>query len=89
MARKGPVRKRKVDLDLVYQNAMVTKFINRSMYDGKKSVAQKEIYSVLEIVKEKTNENLLDVFEKAFSNIRSEMEVRFRRIGGVAYQVPM
>lgn len=89
MARKGPARKRKVDLDPVYQNAMVTKLINRSMYDGKKSVAQKEIYSALEIVKEKTNENPLDVFEKALSNIRPEMEVRPRRIGGAAYQVPM
>ena len=67
---------------------MVTKLINRSMKDGKKSVARKEIYGALEIIKEKTGEDPVKVFDQAMENIKPTMEVRPRRVGGAAYQVP-
>jgi len=68
---------------------MVTKLVNRSMLAGKKTVAQKEIYRAFEIIKEKSGEEPDKVFEKALENIKPTMEVRPRRVGGAAYQVPM
>lgn len=89
MARRGPTRKRLVEVDPVYGSRLVAKLINRSMYDGKKSVAQKEIYSALKIVSTKANEDAIVLFETAIENIKPEMEVRAKRVGGAAYQVPM
>ena len=68
---------------------MVTKLVNRSMLAGKKTVAQKEIYRAFEIIKEKSGEEPDKVFEKALESIKPTMEVRPRRVGGAAYQVPM
>lgn len=59
------------------------------MYDGKKTIAQKEVYGAFDIIKEKTKQEPMMIFEKALENIRPTMEVRPRRIGGAAYQVPM
>jgi small subunit ribosomal protein S7 len=89
MSRKGPSRKRKIEVDAIYGSRLLTKLINRSMYDGKKSVAQREVYRAIELISEKTKENGIDVFEKAIETIKPEMEVRARRVGGAAYQVPM
>ncbi len=89
MARKGATRPRKIAADPVYGNAMVTKLINRSMRDGKKSVAQREVYEALEIIKEKLGEDPVKVFIQALENIKPSMEVKARRIGGAAYQVPI
>lgn len=88
MARRGAARIRKVDADPVYGSEMVTKLINRAMKDGKKSVAAKQVYDAFEAIKEKTGQDPMVVFEKALENIRPTMEVRSRRIGGAAYQVP-
>jgi len=88
MARRGQPRIRKIGPDPIYNNILVTKLVNRSMKDGKKSVAQKEIYRAFEIIKEKTNEDPMAVFEKAIENIKPTMEVKARRVGGAAYQVP-
>lgn len=88
MARRGTIKNKEVEPDLLYGSRLVTKLINRSMKDGKKSVAQKEIYKAFEIVKEKTGSDPLKVFNTALDNIRPTMEVRPRRIGGAAYQVP-
>jgi small subunit ribosomal protein S7 len=68
---------------------MVTKLINRAMIDGKKSVVEKQVYNAFEIIAEKTKEDPMAVFTKAMENIEPSMEVRPRRIGGAAYQVPM
>ncbi len=89
MSRKGPSRKRKIAGDPVYGSVLLSKLINRAMYDGKKSVAQKEVYGALEIIKQKGEEDPAAVFEKAVESVKPEMEVRARRIGGAAYQVPM
>ncbi|HJX59170.1 30S ribosomal protein S7 [Candidatus Woesebacteria bacterium RBG_19FT_COMBO_47_8] len=89
MARKGQTKPREIEVDPIYGSIVVSKLINRSMLDGKKSVAQKEIYNAFELIKEKTKEDPLKVFEAALDNIKPTMEVRPRRVGGAAYQVPM
>lgn len=75
--------------DIKYNSLEVAKLINRVMQDGKKVVAQKQVYQALTIVGEKTKLQPLDVLMTALSNIKPKTEVRSRRIGGAAYQVPM
>ena len=89
MARRGRVKTREIEPDPIYGNKVVTKLINRSMKEGKKSVAQKQVYKSFEIIKETTKSDPLDVFIKAIETIKPTMEVRPRRVGGAAYQVPM
>jgi small subunit ribosomal protein S7 len=89
MARRGQAPKRKVEADPIYNNKLVTKLINRSMKDGKRSVAQKQIYDAFEKIEKETKKTPLDVFMKAIETIKPTMEVRPRRVGGAAYQVPM
>ncbi len=89
MPRKGAVKPRKVDKDPVYNSRLVTKLINRAMRDGKKSIARKQIYGAFEIIKEKEKTDPMTVFRQAMSNLRPNKEVRSRRVGGAAYQVPM
>jgi small subunit ribosomal protein S7 len=89
MSRKGPARKRLVEVDPIYGSRLISKLINRSMYDGKRSVAEKQVYNALEIIAGKTKENPTTIFDKAIENIKPEMEVRAKRVGGAAYQVPM
>lgn len=89
MARKGATKIREVAPDPIYGSRVLSKLINRSMFDGKKSVSQKEIYAAFEIIKEKSGEDPEKVFEGALENIKPTMEVRPRRVGGAAYQVPI
>lgn len=88
MPRTGQIRPKDTNSDPVYGSLMLQKLINRSMYDGKKSVAQKEVYTALENIEKETKEDPIAVFNRALDNIRPTMEVRARRIGGAAYQVP-
>lgn len=88
MPRTGQIKPRKQEGDPVYGSPMLEKLINRSMYDGKKSVAQKEVYTALSNIERETKEDPIAVFNKALDSIRPTMEVRARRIGGAAYQVP-
>jgi len=88
MARKEKVKPRLVEPDPVYRNRLVTKLINRAMRDGKKSVAQKQVYKAFEIIKG-MGLDPIKVFAEAINNIKPSMEVRPRRIGGAAYQVPV
>lgn len=89
MARRGATKIKTVEPDPIYKSEVVTKLVNRSMLDGKKSIAQKEVYRAFEVVKEKTGEDALKVYNQALENIKPTMEVRPRRVGGAAYQVPM
>lgn len=89
MPRRGQVKTRVISGDPVYKNRVVAKLINRAMRDGKKYVAQKQVYRAFEIVKEKTGEDPIKIFAKALEAIKPSMEVRPRRVGGAAYQVPM
>lgn len=88
MARRGIVKPRKIEIDPIYGSAILTKLINRSMKDGKKSVVRKEVYSAMEIIKTKSGEDPVKVLDQAMENIKPTMEVRPRRVGGAAYQVP-
>jgi small subunit ribosomal protein S7 len=87
--RRSQAKPRKVLPDGEYGNVMVTKLIGRAMIDGKKTVAQKEVYGALKIIAEKTGQDPMITFNQALDAIRPVMEVRPRRIGGAAYQVPM
>lgn len=89
MARGHKVtEKRKLSPDPIYGSSLLSKFINNVMEDGKKTVAQKNVYGALEILKEK-GMNPLESFEKALDLIAPRQEVRAKRVGGAAYQVPM
>jgi len=89
MPRRGNIPKRDVLADPLYGSKMVTRLINSIMYDGKRGVAQKIVYGAFEIVKDKTGNDALEMFEKAMNNIMPELEVKARRVGGSTYQVPM
>lgn len=89
MARRGQSKIRAVAPDAIYQNRLVAKLINRVMQDGKKSVAQREVYEAFEKIAEKTDSEAVAVFTKALDNIKPQVEVRPRRVGGAAYQVPI
>lgn len=88
MSRTGKIKKRTVQSDPIFTNKLLAKFINRSMRDGKKSVAQRMVYAAMDKIKEKSLDPL-DVFEKALQNVGPRFEVRPRRVGGASYQVPM
>ena len=89
MPRKGPVPKRDVLPDPVYHSKTVTKFINKVMLSGKKSVAQRVVYDAFETIREKTGQDPLEVFETALRNVMPVLEVKARRVGGANYQVPV
>ncbi len=88
MARRGQVKLKEINPDPVYKNRFVTRLINRCMLDGKKSVAQKQVYGAFELIKGK-GEDPIKIFSDALDKIRPSMEVRARRVGGAAYQIPI
>ncbi len=87
--RKRRAVKRDVLPDPIYNSKLVTKLINTIMIDGKKGIAQKILYEAFDLVKEKTNQDPNEVFEKAMENIKPALEVKSRRVGGANYQVPV
>ena len=89
MARQAKsLHRRPAELDVKYNSTKVTKLINRCMKDGEKAVAMRQVYSAFDILKSKLNSNPLDVYEEVLQHVTPAMEVRSRRIGGAAYQVP-
>ncbi len=82
-------KKQQLNPDPVYNNITVAKFINYVMEKGNKSIARKIVYGAIEILKDKSKQNPVDVFEKAIQNASPVLEVRSRRIGGAKYQVPV
>ena len=89
MPRKGPVAKRDVLPDPIYNSKLVTKLINKLMLDGKRGTAQRILYSSFDIIKEKSGRDAMEVFEEALNNSMPVLEVRARRVGGSNYQVPV
>lgn len=89
MPRKGPVTKRDVLPDPVYNSKVLTKFINKVMLSGKKGVAEKVVYDAFENIRAKTGKDPLEFFETALKNVMPVLEVRARRVGGANYQVPV
>lgn len=89
MPRKGPIVKQSLPPDPIYGSVLLSKLVNKVMKDGKKSTAQKQVYEAFRLIEEKTKTNPLTVFQRAVENIKPRFEVRSRRVGGAAYQVPM
>lgn len=88
MRRRRAV-KRDILGDPIYNDKTITKFINKMMYDGKKSVVEKIMYTSLKKIEEKTSNKGIDIFQKALNNVKPLVEVRSRRVGGATYQVPV
>ena len=80
---------REISPDPIYDNLMLAKFVNMLMEQGKKNIARKIVYSCFDIIKEKTKEEPLSVFERAIAEATPSVEVRPKRVGGATYQVPM
>ena len=89
MSRRSKPEKRIPAPDPIYNNVDISKFINRIMRRGKKSLAEKIFYATMERIKERVNDNPIEVFQKALQNATPLLEVKARRIGGSTYQVPI
>lgn len=89
MPRKGPAKRRVILPDPVYGNRLVTRFVNRMMVDGKKSVAETIFYKALDQVETRSGKKGIEAFELAVRNVMPQVEVKPRRVGGATYQVPM
>lgn len=87
--RKAKPKKRYILPDPIYQDTLVTKFVNNLMLDGKKSISYTIFYEAIKQVEEKTGENGLETWKTALSNISPGVEVKSRRVGGANFQVPV
>ena len=89
MSRRRAAIKKEILPDHKFKDKVLTKFMNRVMLDGKKSVSESIVYNALNIVSEKTNKKPIEYFHSALENVKPALEVRSRRVGGATYQVPM
>ena len=89
MSRRRAAIKKEVLPDHKFKDKVLTKFMNRVMLEGKKSVSENIVYGALNIVSDKTNKKPIEYFHSAVENVRPSLEVRSRRVGGATYQVPM
>tara|TARA_B110001454_G_scaffold28405_1_gene27798 strand:+ start:346 stop:816 length:471 start_codon:yes stop_codon:yes gene_type:complete len=89
MSRKKTQPKKIITPDPKFKSAIIPKLINSIMYDGKKGIAAKIVYTAIEKIKSKTKEEPINIFNEAINNIRPTVEVRSRRVGGATYQVPV
>lgn len=89
MPRKGPVAKRDVLPDPLYNSKLVTRLINKMMVDGKRGKSQDILYSAFETIRERSGKEPMEIFEAAMKNIMPVLEVKARRVGGANYQVPI
>jgi len=89
MPRKKKAVIREVLPDPIYQDVVLSKFINCLMKKGKKSIAEKIVYGAFDIIEEKTKQPPLEVFKTAINNVRPQLKVVSRRVGGSNYQIPM
>ncbi len=89
MPRRGNIPTRNVIKDPIHQSVVVTKLINQVMYDGKRGVAQRCVYDALELAQKKSGRDAMEIFDQCMENIKPQLEVKARRVGGATYQVPM
>ena len=89
MSRKGPIQKREAVADPVFGSVLVTQLVNKILERGKRGTAERIVYEALERVKERTGNDQVTGLKKAIDNIRPQLEVRSRRVGGATYQVPV
>ena len=87
--RRRKAEKRDVQPDPIFDDKLITRFVNNLMRDGKKSVARKIVYQAFEIIEERTGETGVEVFRSALQNSTPVVEVKSRRVGGATYQVPV
>ena len=87
--RKTKAKKRILTPDPRFNDALVTRFVNNMMYDGKKTLAYKIFYQALDIVESKAQERGIDVWKKALNNVMPSVEVKARRVGGATFQIPI
>lgn len=86
--RKSRAKKRVLLPDPIYNDTLVTRFLNNLMYDGKKNTASTIFHEAIGLVAKRTNEDGLEVFKKALANVTPQVEVRSRRVGGSTFQIP-
>ena len=89
MSRRHKAQKRELIPDPRYGDAILAKFINSLMKNGKKTTAEKVLYGALENIKNKTGQDSIKVFKEALENVKPQIETRSRRVGGATYQVPV
>jgi small subunit ribosomal protein S7 len=89
MPRRREVPKRKINPDPKFRNRMVSKFVNKMMYGGGKSVAERALYGAFDIIEQRYKQDPLEVFKKAIESVKPKLEVKSRRVGGATYQVPV
>ena len=89
MPRKGPATRRSLQPDPIYRATLVTQLVNKILQRGKRSVAERIVYDALKTVEEKTGSDPIDTLKRAVENVRPQLEVRSRRVGGATYQVPV
>ena len=89
MPRKGPPPRRDLMPDPIYRSVLVTQFVNKVLMRGKRSLAERTMYEALDIVKEKSGAEPIAALKRAMDNVRPQLEVKSRRVGGATYQVPV
>ncbi len=89
MSRRQRATKRPVPADPRYDSQTVTKFINSLMLDGKKSVAERIFYEAMDVIEQRTGQTGVQVFKQGLNNVKPNVEVKSRRVGGATYQVPI
>jgi small subunit ribosomal protein S7 len=89
MPRKGPAPRRELEPDPVYKSVLVTQLVNKILLSGKKTTAERIVYGAFDIVAEKTGGDPVAAFKRAVDNVRPQLEVKSRRVGGATYQVPV
>ena len=89
MPRKGPAPRRELMPDPIYRSVLVTQFVNKVLQRGKRSVAERTVYEALDIVKDKTSGEPIAALKRAMENVKPQLEVKSRRVGGATYQVPV
>jgi small subunit ribosomal protein S7 len=87
--RKGPPPRRDLMPDPIYRSVLVTQFVNKVLMRGKRSLAERTMYQALDIVKDKSGGEPIAVLKRAMDNVRPQLEVKSRRVGGATYQVPV
>ena len=89
MPRNGPAQRRELQPDPVYRSVLVTQFVNKVLTRGKRTLAERIVYGALDLVQERSGTEPVGVLKKAVENVRPELEVKSRRVGGATYQVPV
>jgi small subunit ribosomal protein S7 len=89
MPRKGPAPRRELHPDPIYRSVVVTQIVNKVLQRGKRSLAERIVYDAMDIIKDKTGGDPITAVKRAVDNVRPQLEVKSRRVGGATYQVPV